>query len=257
MEHHSPAAFRTRLRRGEHLLGTFIKTPGGHSVEIVGDVGFDFVVIDEEHAPFDRQAIDRTLLACRAAQIAGLVRVASSSAPNLLSALDCGAVGVLVPHVISVDDAQAVVRNCRYEKGRRGFSNSPRAGRYGGLSLGEHVKQGDAITTIVAQIEDVEAVEHAEKIARIEGIDALFVGRGDLAVAMGESAMDAPRVLAATEAVCAAGRAADKPVMVFVASAADAQSMRKIGASSFICSSDQGLMRQAAVRARSEIAAVV
>jgi staphyloferrin B biosynthesis citrate synthase len=57
-----PLAFRHRLIAGEKLSGTFIKTPSGHATEILGDVGYDFVVINEEHAPFDRLAIDPALL---------------------------------------------------------------------------------------------------------------------------------------------------------------------------------------------------
>jgi 2-keto-3-deoxy-L-rhamnonate aldolase RhmA len=253
---YDPITFRTRLSGGDILTGTFIKTPGGHAVEVMGDLGLDFVVIDEEHAPFDRQAIDQALVAARAGQIAALVRVASAAPSNLLSVLDGGATGVLVPHVASVEKARDVIASCRYVNGKRGFSNSPRAGRYGGLSLGEHVKLGDAITTIVAQIEDPEAIEHAEAIGKLDGIDALFIGRGDLTVAMGESSPDAPAVRKAAEQVCAAGRAAGKPVMVFVGNAADAQAMRSIGATAFIYSSDQGLMRQAAARAKSEITAL-
>jgi 2-keto-3-deoxy-L-rhamnonate aldolase RhmA len=140
------------------------------------------------------------------------------------------------------------VASCRYRNGKRGFSNSPRAGRYGGLSLSEHVANGDAVTTIVAQIEDPEALGCIDDIARVDGIDALFVGRGDLAVAMGASSSDAPEVRAAAERVCVAAKAAGKPVMVFVGNADDARAMRSIGASVFIFSSDQGLMRQAAAR---------
>lgn len=251
---HDPTIFRARLNRGDILAGTFIKTPGGHAVEIMGDLGLDFVVIDEEHAPFDRQAIDQALVSARAGQIAALVRVASALPSNLLSVLDSGATGILVPHVDSVEKARDVIADCRYVNGKRGFSNSPRAGRYGGLTLGEHVKQSDAAVTIVAQIEDPEAIAHAEAIGRLEGIDALFIGRGDLAVAMGENSPDAPAVRKAAEQVCAAGRAAGKPVMVFVGNAADAQAMRAIGATAFIYSSDQGLMRQAAARAKAKIA---
>ena len=97
----SHETFRQRLAAGEHLLGTFIKTPTGHAIEILGELGFDFVVIDEEHAPFDRGAIDLGLLAARAAGTAGIVRVAEPTAANMLSVFDNGAVGVLVPHVSS------------------------------------------------------------------------------------------------------------------------------------------------------------
>src|ERR1700730_12893708 len=159
-----PLAFRHCLIAGEKLSGTFIKTPSGHATEILGDVGYDFVVIDEEHAPFDRLAIDQALLSARAASIAGLVRVASASSSNLLSVLDCGAVGVLVPHVASEKKAREVAA-----AGKRGLSNFPRAGRYGALSLHEQVELANAVSTVVAQIEDPEALEQIDAIASIDG----------------------------------------------------------------------------------------
>ena len=102
---------RRRLLAREHLIGTFVKTPTTHATEILGALGFDFVVIDEEHAPFDRMAIDAALLAARAAGTAALVRV--QSATSILSVLDCGATGVLVPHVASAARAREVAATCR------------------------------------------------------------------------------------------------------------------------------------------------
>jgi 2-keto-3-deoxy-L-rhamnonate aldolase RhmA len=253
MTRRDPNSFRERLAAGEILRGTFIKTPTGHTTEIFGDLGYDFVVIDEEHAPFDRRAIDDALVAARAAGIAGLVRVASGTPSNLLSVLDCGAVGVLVPHVATVERAREVAAACRYRGGRRGFSNSPRAGRYGGLTLTQHIEHGDAITTVIAQIEDPSALSDVEAIARVDGIDALFVGRGDLAAAMGESSAEAPAVRAAAERIAAAARAANKPVLFFVGNLADASAMRAIGGSGFVYASDQSLMRQAAARALADL----
>ncbi|MGL4289912.1 MAG: hypothetical protein ACRCVA_26405, partial [Phreatobacter sp.] len=75
-DRHHPEAFRRRFTAGDHLVGTFIKTPVTHTVEIIGSLGFDFVVIDEEHAPFDRVTIDGAILAARAVGTAALVRVA-------------------------------------------------------------------------------------------------------------------------------------------------------------------------------------
>ena len=122
----NPFEFRRRLTAGEKLSGSFIKTPSGHATEIFGDLGYDFVVIDEEHAPFDRLAIDQALVSARAGHIAALVRVASASPSNLLSVLDAGAVGVLVPHVSSAQKATDVAAACRYKAGERGFQ-IPRA----------------------------------------------------------------------------------------------------------------------------------
>src|SRR3990170_230505 len=104
-----PTMLRRRLLAREHLIGTFVKTPTSHATEILGQLGFDFVVIDEEHAPFDRVATDQALLAARASSIAGIVRVPEASPSQLLGALDAGATGVLVPHVYSAQKAKDLV----------------------------------------------------------------------------------------------------------------------------------------------------
>lgn len=165
------ASFRERFRRADTVLGTFIKTPTVHGIEILGDLGFDFVVIDEEHAPFDRGSIDLALLAARASRIAGVVRVAEATAASLLGALDCGAAGVLVPHVASLAIAQEVVAACRYRSGRRGFTNSSRAGGYGRYGLSDHVDRSDADVTVVAMIEDPETLAEIDAIVAVEGLD--------------------------------------------------------------------------------------
>jgi len=247
--------FRQRLLAGEHLLGTFLKTPTIHATEILGDLGFDFVVLDEEHAPFDRVSIDHVLLAARAAGTAGIVRVADSSAPNILSVLDSGATGVLVPHVDTPEKARAVAAAARYRGGSRGFSNSPRAGGYGRLGVWDHVEAADAATTVIAMIEDPGALEAIEEIAAVEGIDGFFIGRGDLTVALGVPSMDAPAVRAATERIIAAGRAKGKAICLMTGSTTDAAAMKALGATAFIVASDQGFLRQAAAKALTEFGA--
>jgi 2-keto-3-deoxy-L-rhamnonate aldolase RhmA len=82
------STFRQRIKAGDDLVGTFLKTPTSHGAEIVGDLGFDFVVIDQEHAPFDRASTDVALLAARALNVPALVRVGGTE--TILSVLDCG-----------------------------------------------------------------------------------------------------------------------------------------------------------------------
>ncbi|WP_102960151.1 HpcH/HpaI aldolase family protein [Mangrovicella endophytica] len=248
--------FRSRFTARDVLVGTFIKTPATHPIEILGSAGFDFVVIDEEHAPFDRVAIDAGLLAARASGTAGIVRVAEPTPSKLLSALDDGAAGVLVPHVASVEKARAVVSACRYRGGSRGFSNSPRAGDYGAVGMWPHVEAQDKSVTVIAMIEDPEALDTIDAIVAVDGLDGVFVGRGDLSVAMGATSPADPKVQAASERIAAAAIAAGKPVCVMVGSLAEAQGFRGIGVSAFIVSSDQGLMRQAATAVLNDFAAI-
>ena len=251
-----PTEFRKRFMAGETLVGTFIKTPATHPVEILGGVGFEFVVIDEEHAPWDRVAIDGALLAARASGTAGIVRVAEPTAAKILAVLDDGATGVLVPHVSSAEKAKAIVDACRYRGGRRGFSNTTRAGGFGAQGMWAHVETQDFEVTFIAMIEDPEALDEIEAILATEGLDGVFIGRGDLAVALGAAAMDAPEIISACETIIAAARKVRKPVAVMVANAEEAARFHAMGATTFIVGSDQGFMRQAALKAYADIAAV-
>jgi staphyloferrin B biosynthesis citrate synthase len=248
--------FRKRFIAGETLVGTFIKTPATHPVEILGNVGFEFVVIDEEHAPWDRVAIDGALLAARASGTAGIVRVAEPTAAKILSVLDDGATGVLVPHVSSPAKARDLAAACRYRGGRRGFSNTTRAGGFGAVGIWDHVQASDENVTFIAMIEDPEALEDLDGILGTEGLDGVFIGRGDLTVAFGATGMEAPQVRDACDRIFAAAKRAGKPVAVMVANAEEAARFRSMGASAFIVASDQGFMRQAAVKAYGDIAAV-
>src|ERR1041384_8220614 len=121
-----PTGFRAQLLARQTLIGTFLKTPTGHGVEIIGDAGFDFVVIDQEHAPFDRSSTDVALAIACARGLPALVRVAGPE--TVLSVLDGGATGILMPHVASVEQARAVVSACRYRGGRGGARRPPPPG---------------------------------------------------------------------------------------------------------------------------------
>ncbi|MER8827462.1 aldolase/citrate lyase family protein [Mesorhizobium sp. M0938] len=252
----APTGFRKRFIAGETLVGTFIKTPATHPVEILANVGFEFVVIDEEHAPWDRVAIDGALLAARASGTAGIVRVAEPTAAKILSVLDDGATGVLVPHVSSPAKARDLAAACRYREGKRGFSNTTRAGGFGAVGIWDHVQASDENVTFIAMIEDPEALEDLDDILGTEGLDGVFIGRGDLTVAFGATGMEAPQVRDACDRIFAAAKRAGKPVAVMVASAEEAARFRGMGAGAFIVASDQGFMRQAAMKAYGEIASV-
>lgn len=241
--------FRRRLgERQTPLYGTFIKTPTSHAVEIIGGLGFDFVVIDQEHAPFDRGSTEVALLAASASAVAGIVRVAAATPDRLLAALDDGAAGVMAPHICSAAAAAELVAACRYAH-RRGYSNSPRAGDYGAKGMWDHVDSADDAVTVIAMIEDPKAVEEIDAILAVDGLDGIFIGRGDLCVALNDRQPGAPQVRAATEKVIAAARRARKAVCVMPAGPAEAAELSPLGVSAFVVSSDQGFMRSAATAA--------
>ncbi len=242
-------ALRSRLRAGDRLLGSFVKFPSGHSIEILGELGYDFVVIDEEHAPFDRVAIDHAILAARAWGTAPVVRVSDATPSRLLSVLDDGAAGVLVPHVDSRAKAEAVVAACRYRGGKRGIAPTTRAGRFGGLGLWDHVERADASVAVIAMIEDPEAIDDIDDILGVEGLDAVFIGRGDLTLAYGVESQAADVIVEATDRVIDSAGAHDVPVCVLVGGAEEATEFERRGLRTFIVGSDQGFLRSAAARA--------
>jgi 2-keto-3-deoxy-L-rhamnonate aldolase RhmA len=244
--------FSDRFRQRDILLGTFAKTPTTHAIEILGNIGYDFAVIDEEHAPIDRESTDLMLLASRAAGIAGIVRVSTHAANDILRALDAGAAGILVPHVNSVARATEVVSASRYKGGMRGFSNSPRAADYGRTGIWDHVEEQDRNVLVIAMIEDKEALDDIGGIVSVPGIDGVFIGRGDLTVSLGAESAASPAVKRAVEQVVEACRQAGKPVCLMVGSVDEAKAFGQQGVSAFIIASDQGFMRIGAMKVRKE-----
>ncbi len=244
--------FRQRLLARSHLIGTFIKTPTSHATEIFGSLGFDFVVFDQEHAPLDARALDTMILAARAANIAGIVRVPEASPSMIQTVLDCGASGVLVPHVATAETARRIAGACRYRGGTRGFANTTRAGGFGTASFAEHKQAQDSEIVCVAMIEDVEALDHIDEIVRVGGLDAIFIGRGDLTAALDAPSMTSAETMAVVEPIMAAARAAGMPVIMLCPNRQDAERVAQLGASAFLVASDHGFMRQAALAALAE-----
>ena len=239
------AGFKARLNSGGLVTGTWVKTPHPIIVEVLGQTGLDCLVLDAEHAPFDRGSLDLCIAAARSCAMPVLVRPASGASEHLLQALDSGASGVIVPHVRSAAEAAAIVKACHYAPGGRGYAGTSRAAGYGGFGMAR-TRELAAHVAIVAQIEDVEGVEAIDAIAVVPGIDALFIGRADLTIAYGADTMDDPQVVAAVARVLAAGVAAGRSVGMFLPRAGDAAAWQARGASFFLLASDHDFIRAGA-----------
>lgn len=243
-------SFKARLARGAPLLGTFIKTPHPHVVEVLAGTSLDCLCLDAEHAPFDRRDLDAGIMAARATGMPVLVRPASSAAHEILNALDCGADGVLVPHVRSAAEAMAVAASVHYGPGggaaRRGYAGSSRAAGYGTRTIPDHLAASDATSVVIAQIEDLEALDEIDAIAAVPGIDALFIGRIDLTIALGCTSPDDPKVIVAVERILSACCAANRACGMFTPRPSDVPHWQAQGASLFLLGSDHGFIREGA-----------
>jgi staphyloferrin B biosynthesis citrate synthase len=243
---------KARIAVGDVLLGTFVKTPHPHVVEVLATSGLDCLCIDAEHAPFDRRDIDACIIAARTGSAPILVRTPSSAAEQILNVLDCGADGVLVPHIRSANEARAVAQAMHYGPGGRGYAGSSRAAGYGSRSIPDHLKASAATSVLIAQIEDIEALDEIDAIAAVDGIDALFIGRIDLTIALGCTSPDDPKVLAACDTIIAAARKAGRPVGMFTSRPTDVKAWQQKGSSIFLLSSDHMFLREGARSLRSD-----
>jgi 2-keto-3-deoxy-L-rhamnonate aldolase RhmA len=238
-ERPDPGAFRARLRAHELLVGTFVKTPSPVLAEVLGLTALDCVCLDAEHAPFGRGELDACLMALLAAGMPALVRVPANDPAHILNALDCGATGVVIPHVITAEDAGRAVRASHYGPGGRGYAGSPRGARYTTRPMPEQRTFAAATTAVVAQIEDAPALAALDEICRVPGLDAIFVGRMDLTVSLGADSPNHPDVVAAVERIVAAGRRAGVPVGMFVPAASEVPRWLAQGATFYLLGSDQ------------------
>ena len=240
------AEFRTRMRDGAYLAGTFMKTPAYELIEVLAQSDLDFICLDAEHAPFDRARMDMCLAMARALDFPVLVRVEAGVPEAILQALDSGAVGVVVPHVDTTEKAEAIAKAARFGHGGRGFAGSTRWANYATRPMGDLLEQSRDETVVIAQIEEPEGVEVAAEIAAIEGIDGLFLGPADLAVAYGTTDQRSPELIAGFKAVGTAARDNGKAAMSFVANAGAAQELADYGLTTFFIGSEQGWVRKAA-----------
>ena len=235
------AEFKARLEAREPLLGAFIKTPHPIVIEIMARAGFDFLVVDAEHAPFDRGSVDAMTMAGRAEGCPIVVRVPVATADWILNVLDGGAAGVMVPHVESAAQAKELAQAVKYGPGGRGFAGTSRAADYAGRSLQEHLTMARDEVALICQIEDRDGVINFAEIANVEGVDALFVGRADLAVSHGLSDFFAPEVAQMTRDILSAKGAATG---LYCAPSEILTVHQEAGGSFFVVGSEHTLMQR-------------
>jgi 4-hydroxy-2-oxoheptanedioate aldolase len=223
-------------------LGTWVKLSSATSVEIMAGAGFDFVVIDLEHTLLDLGTTQTMISLAAASGVLPLVRVPDHAPSMIQRILDAGAAGVLVPHVDTAEQAEAVARACRFPpSGTRGAGSTSAAGRWGRLPRAEYLRYGNEQVLCIPQLESTQAVDQAGAIASVPGIDAVFLGAADLAMDAGTP--DVADLLAAARA---AARTAGVPVGSAAASASGANTAFAAGDAFVVCSNDNSMLATAA-----------
>ena len=180
---------RTRqlLRAGQMALGTMIgECASPEVVRTLAHAGFDFVVVDNEHAPFDLETNSRLYRAARTTEMDLLVRVPDAQYHLIARTLDAGADGVMVPRIETPDQARLVIEAVKYPPlGRRGCATRAIHTDLEPVSLAAYIEHLNANTMIILQLETRAAIDRADEILAVEGADVALIGPADLSVSLG------------------------------------------------------------------------
>jgi 2-keto-3-deoxy-L-rhamnonate aldolase RhmA len=176
-----------RIRGGELMLGFGVHHLRGSAVPLLAKAaGFDWLFIDCEHGSISPQDVTQISLAALAAGVPPIVRVCAGALDEGTRALDTGALGIVVPHVDTAEQARRLVDAFRFAPmGHRSTGGPPAQFGYRPPAAAEVQRTLNSELLVVPMIETPQAVENADRIAAIEGIDALLIGTNDLTLEMG------------------------------------------------------------------------
>jgi 4-hydroxy-2-oxoheptanedioate aldolase len=177
--------FKRALSQGKTLLGCWLDLADAYSAELMGNTGFDWLVIDAEHGPNDLRSILAQLQALEASPSHPVVRVPVGETYILKQVLDAGAQTILVPMVDSAEQARQLVRDVTYPpNGVRGVGYGvSRAGRFS--TIPDYGTTADAQICLLVQVENRAGLAALDDILKVDGIDGVFIGPADLAADMG------------------------------------------------------------------------
>ncbi len=240
-----PNQFRHDLIAGKKLIGCWSSLGSAITTEVLGLAGFDWLLLDGEHAPNDVLSFIPQLMALKDSVSAPVVRPQWNDTVEIKRLLDAGFYNFLIPFVQSAEEARRAVAATRYPPaGVRGVSVAQRSNRYG--TVKDYLNVINDNIAVMVQIENRAGVEAIDEICAVPGIDGIFVGPSDLAAAYGQLGNPShPDVQQAMQAVFAGAKARAKPVGILAPAEADARRYLEMGASFIAVGSDLGAFRAA------------
>ncbi len=177
-------AFKHALGQGKLQIGLWSSLCSNIAAEIISDSGFDWILLDTEHSPNELPGLLQQLQAVQSGTATPIVRPAWNDAVLAKRCLDIGAQTLLFPYVQNATEAASAVASTRYPpQGIRGVAAASRASRYGRVP--GYLAKANAEICVLVQVETREALNELEAIAKVDGVDGVFIGPSDLAASLG------------------------------------------------------------------------
>jgi 4-hydroxy-2-oxoheptanedioate aldolase len=176
--------FKKAILSGRPQVGLWVSLVSAYSAELVAGAGFDWLLIDGEHSPNDVDTVMAQLQAVAPYPVSAVIRPAWNDKVLMKRYLDVGVQTFLVPYVQNVAEAEAAVAAIRFPpRGVRGVAGVTRASRFGRVA--NYHRRAEEELCMLVQVETREGLDNLEAIARVDGIDGVFIGPADLAAALG------------------------------------------------------------------------
>ncbi len=203
----APNQVKVALDAGQSVVGTMVSEIRQPAVmQLLKNAGFDFVIIDNEHGPFNIETIADLSRTAKYLGLTPLVRIPDLAYPFIAQPLDSGAQGLMIPRITQADQVREVVQMMKYPPtGRRGCATSRGFTDFQSGPLPEVMAAANEETLLIIQVETVEAVANIEEIVAVPGVDVTLIGPSDLSIALGVPGQwDSPKLHAAIEKMLAA-----------------------------------------------------
>ena len=177
--------FKAAITSGRTVIGCWLSLGDPLATEIAGTAGFDWLLVDGEHAPYDISKMRLQLMALESSDSHAAIRVPAGETWIIKQVLDAGVQTVLVPMVETAEQARKLVDDVRYPPtGRRGVGYSgARCSRFGAIA--DYGQTADDQICLLIQVENRAGIENLDEILAVDGIDGVFIGPADLSADMG------------------------------------------------------------------------
>ncbi|MDP4097192.1 aldolase/citrate lyase family protein [Paenibacillus sp. P96] len=171
---------KEKIQRNETVYGLFVSIPHPIVVEMIGHAEYDFIIIDYEHASTNMETVEELIRAAELLEMTPLVRISKVDRIEILKVLDCGAQGIVIPHVERKEQVEKAVQYAFYHPLGRRSLNSGRPGVFGKYPLSEYIARANEEIMIVPMIESVEGVRQSETILSVPQVSFVLEGAADL-----------------------------------------------------------------------------